>query len=260
MFIAQTCLKLGSPRQTQGVVGAALNRWHELRVQCAASASRSSAEAASWVLSTSPESWIAHVGRANSSTWHLCSNVLFESPQRHLDIHILSQLFQIHFSLKTVCWYIHSQNNLRTLRWLSDELGTAILDGTDMLVCLQAMQIWMSLMLLEWVPKETEKIVFLLYDLRDCGQFWNIFQHLPFSLLSGKFGKSQHNNQTFVRLMQFHSGWPSLTTSAAVFKFRVVIVNCGSFVTTNNQTNIRQFLRLQTSQFKLHLQHLWHLE
>ncbi len=54
----------------QGVVGAALNRWRELRVRCAASASRSSAEAALSVLSTSPESWIARVGRANSSTRH----------------------------------------------------------------------------------------------------------------------------------------------------------------------------------------------
>ncbi len=45
-------------RQTQGVVGTALNRWHELRVRCTASASRSSAEAASSVLSTSPENWI----------------------------------------------------------------------------------------------------------------------------------------------------------------------------------------------------------
>ncbi len=55
--------------QTQGVVGAALNRRRELRVWCTASASRSSAEAASSVLSTSPESWIARVGRGNSSTW-----------------------------------------------------------------------------------------------------------------------------------------------------------------------------------------------
>ena len=60
MFIAQTCLKLGSSQQMQGVVGAALNRRHELRVRCAASL----------VLSTLPESWIAHVGRANSSTQH----------------------------------------------------------------------------------------------------------------------------------------------------------------------------------------------
>ncbi len=55
-------------QQMQGVVGAALNRWHELRVRCTASASHSSAEAASSVLSTSPESWIPRVGRANSST------------------------------------------------------------------------------------------------------------------------------------------------------------------------------------------------
>ncbi len=55
-------------RQTQGVVGAALNRRRELQVRCTASASCSSAEAASSVLSTSPESWIARVGRANSST------------------------------------------------------------------------------------------------------------------------------------------------------------------------------------------------
>ncbi len=54
----------------QGVMGAALNRRCELRVQCTASASRSSTEAASSVLSTSPESWIARVGRANSSTRH----------------------------------------------------------------------------------------------------------------------------------------------------------------------------------------------
>ncbi len=67
-FITQSCLKLCSSRQMQGVVGAALNRQHELRVQCAASALRSSAEVASSVLSTSPESWIARVGRANSST------------------------------------------------------------------------------------------------------------------------------------------------------------------------------------------------
>ncbi len=51
-------------------MGAALNRWRKLRVHCAASASRSSAEAASSVLSTLPESWIVHVGRANSSTQH----------------------------------------------------------------------------------------------------------------------------------------------------------------------------------------------
>ncbi len=55
-------------RQTQGVVGAALNRWCELRVQCTASALCSSTEATSLVLSTSPESWIACMGRANSST------------------------------------------------------------------------------------------------------------------------------------------------------------------------------------------------
>ncbi len=52
----------------QGVVGAALNRRHELQVRCTASALRS--EAASLVLSTSPESWIACVGRDNSSTRH----------------------------------------------------------------------------------------------------------------------------------------------------------------------------------------------
>ncbi len=57
-------------QQTQGVMGTALNRRRELRARCTASASRSSAEAASSVLSTSPESWIACVGRANSSTWH----------------------------------------------------------------------------------------------------------------------------------------------------------------------------------------------
>ena len=51
-------------------MGAALNRWRELQVQCTASASRSSAEAASSVLSSSPESWIARVGRGNSSTRH----------------------------------------------------------------------------------------------------------------------------------------------------------------------------------------------
>ncbi len=68
--VFQTCLKQGSSQQTQGVVVAALNRWHELRVRCAASALHSSAEAASLVLSTSSESWIARVGRANSSTWH----------------------------------------------------------------------------------------------------------------------------------------------------------------------------------------------
>ncbi len=45
-----------------------LNRRRELRVRCTASALRSSAEAASSVLSTSPESWIARVGRGNSST------------------------------------------------------------------------------------------------------------------------------------------------------------------------------------------------
>ncbi len=56
--------------QTQGVVGTALNRRRELRVRCTASASRSSAEAASLVLSSSPESWIARVGWGNSSTWH----------------------------------------------------------------------------------------------------------------------------------------------------------------------------------------------
>ncbi len=58
--------------QTQGVVGMALNRQRELRVRCTASASRSSTEAASSVLSTSPKSWIACVGRGNSSTWQKC--------------------------------------------------------------------------------------------------------------------------------------------------------------------------------------------
>ncbi len=57
-------------RQMQGVVGVALNRRRELRVWCTASAPHSSAEAASPVLSTLPESWIARVGRANSSTRH----------------------------------------------------------------------------------------------------------------------------------------------------------------------------------------------
>ncbi len=38
--------------------------------RCVASALRSSTEAASSVLSASPESWIARVGRANSSTRH----------------------------------------------------------------------------------------------------------------------------------------------------------------------------------------------
>ncbi len=51
-------------------MGTALNRQRELRVWCTASALRSSAEAASSVLSSSPESWIARVGRANSSTRH----------------------------------------------------------------------------------------------------------------------------------------------------------------------------------------------
>ncbi len=66
--LLHSCLKLGSSRQMQGVIVAALSRRLELRVQCAASASCSSAEAASSVLSTSSESWIACVGRANSST------------------------------------------------------------------------------------------------------------------------------------------------------------------------------------------------
>ncbi len=65
-----SCLKQGSSQQTQGVVVAALSRQLELRVRCTASASRSSTEAASSVLSTSSESWIARVGRANSSTRH----------------------------------------------------------------------------------------------------------------------------------------------------------------------------------------------
>ncbi len=66
-------------RQTQGVVGMALNRRRELRVRCTASASRSSAEAASSVLSTSPESWIACVGRGNSSTRHFGGPTLWWS-------------------------------------------------------------------------------------------------------------------------------------------------------------------------------------
>ncbi len=66
--LLHSCLKQGSSRQTQGVVVAALSRWLELRVRCAASALRSSTEAASSVLSTSSKSWIACVGRANSST------------------------------------------------------------------------------------------------------------------------------------------------------------------------------------------------
>ncbi len=65
-----TAVSSCSSRQTQGVVGVALNRRRELQVLCAASALRSSAEAASSVLSASPESWIAWVGRANSSTRH----------------------------------------------------------------------------------------------------------------------------------------------------------------------------------------------
>ncbi len=60
--------KAYSSRQMQGVVVTALNRRHGLQVQCTASASCSSTEAASSVLSTSSESWIACVGRANSST------------------------------------------------------------------------------------------------------------------------------------------------------------------------------------------------
>ncbi len=70
-FITQSCLKLCSSWQMQGVVGVALNRRRELRVRCTASASHSSAEAATLVLSISPESWIVRVGRANSSTRQL---------------------------------------------------------------------------------------------------------------------------------------------------------------------------------------------
>ncbi len=51
-------------------MGVALNRRCELRVRRAASASHSSTEAASSVLSTSSESWTTRVGRANSSTRH----------------------------------------------------------------------------------------------------------------------------------------------------------------------------------------------
>ncbi len=87
-------------RQMQGVVGAALNRRHELRVRCTASALCSSAEAASSVLSTSPESWIARVGRANSSTRHHgCCQALFFSQGSH---RFLSQgVTQVSFSLIT---------------------------------------------------------------------------------------------------------------------------------------------------------------
>ncbi len=67
MFISLLS-EASSPRQTQGVMVMALSRQHKLRARCAASALRSSAEAASSVLSTSSESWIARVGRANSST------------------------------------------------------------------------------------------------------------------------------------------------------------------------------------------------
>ncbi len=66
--LLHSCLKQGSSRQMQGVIVASLNRQLELQVWCAASASCSSAEAASSVLSTPSESWIARVGRANSST------------------------------------------------------------------------------------------------------------------------------------------------------------------------------------------------
>ncbi len=68
--LLHSCLKQGSSRQMQGVMVAALNRWRELRVQCAASALCSSTEAASSVLSTLSNSWIACMGRANSSTRH----------------------------------------------------------------------------------------------------------------------------------------------------------------------------------------------
>ncbi len=64
----QTCLKLSSSRQMQGVVGAAFCRRRELRVQCAL---HSSAEAASSVLSISLRKLdCTRVGRANSSTQH----------------------------------------------------------------------------------------------------------------------------------------------------------------------------------------------
>ncbi len=61
-------LKLSSSRQMQGVVVAALCRQCELRAWCTASALHIFTEAAPSVLSTSPESWTARVGRANSST------------------------------------------------------------------------------------------------------------------------------------------------------------------------------------------------
>ncbi len=67
----QTCLKLSSSRQTQGVVGRGFYRQRELRVQCAASALRSSAETASSELSISLRKLdCTRVGRANSSTRH----------------------------------------------------------------------------------------------------------------------------------------------------------------------------------------------
>ncbi len=89
-----------SSRQTQGVMGVALNRWHELQVRCAASASRSSAEAASLVLSTSPESWIARVGRANSSTRQKFSCFALKKPT----------LLQAHFVLTKVTLFEGKRN------------------------------------------------------------------------------------------------------------------------------------------------------
>ncbi len=65
----QTCLKLSSSQQTQGVMRRGFYRRCELRVWWAASASCSSAETASSVLSISLRKLdCTRVGRANSST------------------------------------------------------------------------------------------------------------------------------------------------------------------------------------------------
>ncbi len=84
--LLHSCLKLSSSLQMQGVVVVALSRQRELQAQCAASASCSSAEAASSVLSTSLESWIARVGRANSSTRHEERHHCMQEAQTYMDL------------------------------------------------------------------------------------------------------------------------------------------------------------------------------
>ncbi len=90
-------------------------------------------------------------------------------------------------------------------------------------------------------------------DWRDCPLavwpegLWSVLKY------SNNFPEIFENTRTTMkclsdtRVVQFHSGWPSLTTSLAEFYVCVVIVSSGSFVTTNNQPIFVSF-----PDFKLH--------